>query len=119
MLFVNYIYYPLCIEFTLLYYEAEFISKLLHEKKHLMLWPSIRYFDIHVSTMFYLLTTISSTHTCMSIQSIPNELEIKDTTECSTSVSHLGVLLKFDTNGKFMTQHYDKRDGVKLIRYQF
>jgi hypothetical protein len=29
----------------------------------------------------------------------PNELEIKDTTECSTSASYLDVLLKLDTNG--------------------
>jgi hypothetical protein len=42
----------------------------------------------------------------------PNELEIKDTTECSTSASYLDVLLKLDTNGK-LTNHsqlYDKRD---------
>jgi hypothetical protein len=39
----------------------------------------------------------------------PNELEMKDTTECSTSYLYLDVLLKFDTNGKLTTQLYDKR----------
>jgi hypothetical protein len=39
----------------------------------------------------------------------PNELEIKDTTECSTSALCLSILLKFDTNGKLTTQLYNKR----------
>jgi hypothetical protein len=80
-------------------YEAEFIQKLLHEKKNNLLWPSIRHFNI--STMFYLLTTINSTH----VDSIyPSELEIKDTTECSTSASYLDLLWKLDTNSKLTTQ---------------
>jgi hypothetical protein len=57
-------------------YEAEFIQKLLHDKKDILLSPSILHFD-----MFYILT-IYSTHN-------PNELEIKDTTACFTSASHL------------------------------
>jgi hypothetical protein len=40
----------------------------------------------------------------------PNELEIKDTTECSKSASYLDVLLKLDTNGKLTTPLYDKQD---------
>jgi hypothetical protein len=40
----------------------------------------------------------------------PNELEIKYTTECSTSASYLDILLKLGTNGKITTQLYDKRD---------
>jgi hypothetical protein len=38
----------------------------------------------------------------------PNELEVKDTTECSTSASYLDILLEMDTNGKLMTQLYDR-----------
>jgi hypothetical protein len=37
-------------------------------------------------------------------------IEIKDTTECSTTVPYLDILLKFDTNGKLTTQLYNKRD---------
>jgi hypothetical protein len=40
----------------------------------------------------------------------PNELKIKDTTECSTPALYSDVLLKLDTNGKIMIQLYDKRD---------
>jgi hypothetical protein len=40
----------------------------------------------------------------------PNDLEIKDTTESSTSVSYLDVLLNIDADGKRTTQLYDKRD---------
>jgi hypothetical protein len=49
----------------------------------------------------------------MSIR-YPNELEIKDTTESSTSASYLDVLLELDTNGKITTQLYDKRDGFNF-----
>ena len=38
----------------------------------------------------------------------PDELEIKDTTECSTYASYLDVLLKLDTDGKILTQLFDK-----------
>jgi hypothetical protein len=49
----------------------------------------------------------------------PNELEIKDTTECSMSVSYLDVLLKLDTNGKLTTQLYDKRDDFNFSIVNF
>jgi hypothetical protein len=39
----------------------------------------------------------------------PNELEIKDNTEGSSSASYLDILLKLNTNGKITTQFYDKR----------
>jgi hypothetical protein len=38
----------------------------------------------------------------------PNELEIKDTINCSKSVSYLDILLKLDINGNLTTQLYDK-----------
>ena len=47
------------------------------------------------------------------------ELEIKDTTECSTSASYLDVLLKLDTNGKITTQLYDKRDDFNFSIVNF
>jgi hypothetical protein len=66
---------------------------------------SIRNFDI----------SINNIHLHSYVDSIyPNEVEIKNTTECSTSASHcdLGILLKFDTspaNGKLMTRLYGKK----------
>jgi hypothetical protein len=56
-----------------------------------------------------------------SIYSIyPNELEMKDTTECSTSALYLDVLLKIDTNGKLATQLYDKQTGwFQFLHRQF
>jgi hypothetical protein len=42
------------------------------------------------------------------------ELEIKDTTESSTSASYLDVLLNIDFGGNLTTQLYDKRDDFDL-----
>ena len=44
----------------------------------------------------------------------PSELEIKDTTESSTSASYLDVLLNIDAEGKLTTQLYDKRDDFSF-----
>jgi hypothetical protein len=49
----------------------------------------------------------------------PNELEIKDTTESSTSASYLDVLLILDKNGKMTTQLYDKRDDFNFSIVNF
>jgi hypothetical protein len=49
----------------------------------------------------------------------PKELEIKDTTECSTFASYLDVLLKLDTNGKLTTQLYKKRDDFNFSNVNF
>jgi hypothetical protein len=56
----------------------------------------------------------------MYVDSIyPNELEIKDTTECPTSASYLDILLKLDTNGKITTQLYDKRNNFNFSIVNF
>jgi hypothetical protein len=39
-----------------------------------------------------------------------NELEIKDTTEYSTSPSYFDILLNYDANGKITIQLYNKHD---------
>jgi hypothetical protein len=49
----------------------------------------------------------------------PNELEIKDTTESSTSASYLDVLLNIDASGKLTTQLYDKRDDFNFAIVNF
>jgi hypothetical protein len=59
--------------------------------------------------------SINNNHFHSYVDSIyPNQLEIKDTIECSTSASYLDVLLKLDTNGKLTTQLYDKRDDFNF-----
>jgi hypothetical protein len=51
----------------------------------------------------------------MSIRYIyPNELEIKDATECSTFALYLDILSKLHTNGKLTTQIYDKWNDVNF-----
>jgi hypothetical protein len=49
----------------------------------------------------------------------PTDLEIKDTTECSTSALYLYILLKLDTNGKLANQLYDKRDDFNFSIVSF
>jgi hypothetical protein len=49
----------------------------------------------------------------------PNELQIKDTTERSTTVLYLNILLKFNTNGKLAAQFYDKGDDFNFFSIDF
>jgi hypothetical protein len=55
---------PLLADLFLYSYEAKFIQKLLHKRRNILLWLSIRYFDM--STMFYLFTTMNFTHVDIS-----------------------------------------------------
>jgi hypothetical protein len=88
-------------------YEAEFIQKLPYEtKKSLAVTFSSTYINNNQFHSYVYLI-------------YPNELEIKDTTECSTSASYLNVLLKLDTNSKIMTQLYDKGDDFNFSIVNF
>jgi hypothetical protein len=49
----------------------------------------------------------------------PSELEIKDTTESSTSGSYLDVLLNIDAGGKLTTQWYDKQVNLNFAIVNF
>ena len=106
---------PLLADLFLYSYEAEFIQKLLHEKKKSLAVAfnsTFRYIDDVLS--------INNNHFHSYVDSIyPNELEIKDTTECSTSASYLDVLLKLDTNSKLTTQLYDKWDDFNFSIVNF
>jgi hypothetical protein len=77
-------------------YVVEFLQKLLHKEE---ISPAVA-FNL---TFCYIDNTLSINNNNFhsyadSIYAI--ELEIKDTTGCSTSASYLDVLLKLDTNGK-------------------
>jgi hypothetical protein len=110
---------PLLADLFLNSYAVEFIQKLLHEKKKISCWGcqfDIRYIydDLSINNNQF--------HTHVdSILVYPNELEIKDTTECSTSASYLDRLLKLDINGKLTTQLYDKRDdfNFSIVNFPF
>jgi hypothetical protein len=101
--------------FFLYSYEAEFIQKLLHEKKKSL--------AVAFNSIFRCIDdvlSINNNHFHSYVDSIyPNELETKDTTECSTPASYLDVLLKLDTNGKLTTQLYDKRDDFNFSIVNF
>ena len=47
-------------------------------------------------------------------QMYPTELEIKDTTESTTSASYLDLLLSIGRNGQLHTSIYDKRDDFNF-----
>ena len=47
-------------------------------------------------------------------QMYPAELEIKDTTESTTSASYLDLLLSIGRDGQLHTSIYDKRDGFNF-----
>jgi hypothetical protein len=49
----------------------------------------------------------------------PGELEIKDTTESSTSATYLEILLNIDANRKLTTYKYDKRDYFNFAIVNF
>jgi hypothetical protein len=48
---------------------------------------------------------------------ITNELDIKDTTESSSSAAYIEVSLNIDTGGKPTTQLYDKRDDFNSYQH--
>jgi hypothetical protein len=91
--------------------KAEFI----HEKKK-SLDVAFNSSPRHIDDVL----SINRIHSNLYIDSIyPNEMEIKDTTECTTSAPYLDILLKLDTNGKLTTQLYDKRDDFNLSKVKF
>ena len=91
---------PLLADLFLYSYEAEFFQKPPHEKKKYLAVAfnsTFRYIDDVLS--------INNNQFHSYVDSIyPNKLEIKDTTECSTSASYLDVLVKLDTNSRIKTQ---------------
>jgi hypothetical protein len=68
--------------------------------------------------MFWLAMSIDQFHSY--VDSIyRSELEIKNTTESSTSASYLDILLNINADGKLTTQLYDKRDDFSFTIVNF
>jgi hypothetical protein len=103
---------PLLADLFLYSYEAEFI---LHEKK--------KYLAVAFNSTFRNIDdvlSINNNYFHFYVNSIyPNELEIKDSTECSKSASYLDVLVKLYTNDKLKTQLYDKQDDFNFSIVNF
>jgi hypothetical protein len=106
---------PLLADLFLYSYEAEFIQKLLNEKKKYLVVTfnsTFRYID----DVLY----INNDQFHSYVDSIyPSGLEIKDTIESSTSASYMDVLLKMDSDGKLITQLYDKPDDFDFSIVNF
>jgi hypothetical protein len=104
---------PLLADLFLYSYEAEFIQKLLHEKNKSFAVSfnlTFRYIDNVLS--------INNDRFHSYVDSIyPSELEIKDTTESSTSASYLDVLLNIDAGGSLSTDSICK--GLLYIQSIF
>ena len=106
---------PLLADLFLYSYEAEFIQRLLHEKKKSLAVAfnlTFRYIDDVLSI------NNNQFHSYVDLI-YPSELEIKDTTESSTSASYLDILIKIDADGKLTTQLYDKRDDFTFFIVNF
>jgi hypothetical protein len=110
---------PLLADLFLYSYEAGFIQKLLQMKK--------KYLTVAFNSTFRYIGDVLHVYVSININQFysyvyliySNGLEIKDTTECSTSASYLDLLLKLDTNGKITTQLYVKRDDFNFFIVNF
>ena len=101
---------PLLADIFLYSYEADFIQSLLSTgKKHLASRFNLtyRYIDDVLS-----INNPEFKHYLGQIY--PAELEVKDTTESTTSASYLDLLLSSGRNGQLHTSIYDKRDDFNF-----
>ena len=97
---------PLLADFFLYSYEADFIQSLLSTgKKHLA-----SRFNLTYRYIDDVLSINNPEFENYLGQMYPAELEIKDTTESTTSASYLDSLLSIGRNGQLYTSIYDKRD---------
>ena len=98
-------------------YEAEFIQKLIAQKQKNIAQSfnfTYRYIDDVLS--------LSNSDFDQYIHTIyPPELDIKDTTDSTTSSSYLDLLLSIDANKKLHTKLYDKRDDFDfhIVNFPF
>ena len=101
---------PLLADSFLYSYEADFIQSLLSTgKKHLASRFNLtnRYIDD-------VLSINNPEFENYLDQMYPAELEIKDTTESTTSASYLDLLLSIGRDGQLHTSIYDKRDDFNF-----
>ena len=105
---------PLLADLFLYSYEAEFIQKLLSNKQKKLAACfnfTFRYIDDVLS-----INNDAFHHHLYAIY--PSELEIKETTDSSTSTSYLDLLLSV-SNGLLSTKLYAKRDDFDFRTVKF
>ena len=101
---------PLLADIFLYSYEADFIQSLLSTgKKHLAFRCNLTYRYIDD-----VLSINNPEFENYLGQMYPAELEIKDTTESTTSASYLDLLLSIGRDGQLHTSIYDKRDDFNF-----
>ena len=101
---------PLLADIFLYSYEADFIQSLLSTgKKHLASRCNLTYRYIDD-----VLSINNPEFENYLGQMYPAELEIKDTTESTTSASYLDLLLSIGRDGQLHTSIYDKRDDFNF-----
>jgi len=96
-------------------YEAEFIQGLLQKKQKKLAQCfdfSFRYIDDVLSL---------NNHQFKDYLHLiyPTELEIKDTTETTTSASYLDLYLSIDNRGRLNTKLFDKREWFPNSEFPF
>ena len=101
---------PLLADIFLYSYVADFIQSLLSTgKKHLT-----SRFNLTYRYIDDVLSINNPEFENYLGQMYPAELEIKDTTESTTSASYLDLLLSIGRNGQLHTSIYDKRDDFNF-----
>ena len=101
---------PLLADIFLYSYEADFIQSLLSTgKKHLA-----SQFNLTYRYIDDVLSINNPEFENYLGQMYPVELEIKDTTESTTSASYLDLLLSIGRDGQLHTSIYDKRDDFNF-----
>ena len=101
---------PLLADIFLYSYEADFIQSLLSTgKKHFA-----SRFNLHYRYIDDVLSINNPEFENYLGQMCPAELEIKDTTESTTSASYLDLLLSIGRDGQLHTSIYDKRDDFNF-----
>ena len=101
---------PLLADIFLYSYEADFIQSLLSTgKKHLA-----SRFNLTYRYIDDVLSINNPEFENYLGQMYPAELEIKDTTESTTSAAYLDLLLSIERDGQLHTSIYDKRDDFNF-----
>ena len=108
---------PLLADLFLYSYEAEFIQTLIKSGKR-QLANSFNFIFRYIDDV---LSLNNSKFGDYINEIYPEELEIKETTDNSTSSSFLDLLLEFDNDNRLRVKTYDKRDDLNfnIVNYPF
>ena len=104
---------PLLANLFLFYYEYRYMKGLI--KNNITLAKRFNFTTWYIDDVL----TLNNSRFVTEIQHIyPSELDLKRTTENSTSLSYLDVLITID-KGKYSTNVYDKRDdfGFNIVNF--